>query len=519
MMNKKLEVILVALLYLFTLYLWTLPIQSTPLPFGDVDSTTHFTIGDWMALNDKSMFNIPYYMTYVLGEDAQGKLVYPPQFNTAEAIAESFSFGRIIPVFIFYAVISSLFVLTSYILIRKLYGFWPAYLSSFFLIFSYRDYMTYLWGMWPQIASFVLTPVVMYSFYQFVSKECKKPIYLYLTVILMITQFAFHPQGIVFSAGFLAIYSLLLIWKQKRFFFPLKTLAFAGILGVVLLLAFAPFQLRIFANKIGLTETGSEFHEKAPLSNLLKWYERPQRNVGVPDEYFNFKDVYGYWVLPLLLLGVGLIIWRRNSPDTLMIAYLITMYLFIHLENIGFPRAHRFLEMEAWLFAPLIVIGLLSVPSIIPESYRRNAKFALIAAFSILTIFLVTVPAYSTLKNAYPGAMRTTEFHMELADWMRENLPEDANVMYVGYTAFAKKKWLRSLSHRNIIYDNPVIPQQHRAINLTDHVLIDYSEALAWTNGDEEAIKELQNWEVQNLANKTLLYEHPSKLARIYSLR
>ena len=132
-----------------------------------------------------------------------------------------------------------------------------------------------------------------------------------------------------------------------------------GILGVVLLLAFAPFQLRIFANKIGLTETGSEFHEKAPLSNLLKWYERPQRNVGVPDEYFNFKDVYGYWVLPLLLLGVGLIIWRRNSPDTLMIAYLITMYLFIHLENIGFPRAHRFLEMEAWLFAPLIVIALL----------------------------------------------------------------------------------------------------------------------------------------------------------------
>lgn len=515
-MNKKVEVILVAFLYLFTLYLWTLPFQSNPLPFGDVDSTTHFTIGDWMALNDKSVFNIPYYMTYVFGEDAQGKLIYPPQFNTAEAIVESFSFDRIIPVYIFYTIISSLYVITSYLLIRKLYGFWPAYLSSFFLIFSYRDYMTYLWGMWPQMASFILTPLVMYSFYQFVEK--KSNIYLYITAVLMVIQFAFHPQGMAFSAGFLVIYSALLIWKHKKFLFPVKSLATAAILGIVLLLIFAPFQIRIFANKIGLTDSGSEFREKAPLGNLLKWYERPQRNVGVPDEYFNFKDVYGYWVLPLLLLGIGIVLWRRNPSDILMISYLIAMYLFIHLENIGFPRAHRFLEMEAWLFAPLMVIGLLSLPSLLPESYRQKAKFGLIAAFSIITIFVIAVPAYSTLKNSYPGISRTTDLHMELADWMRNNLQEDANVMYVGYTAFAKKKWLRSLSHRNIIYDNSVIPQQHRAINLTDHVLIDYSEALAWTNS-QDSISNLKEWELQNLANATLVYEHPSKMARIYALR
>ena len=146
---KKIEIILLVILYLSALYIWTLPIQKNKLPFGDVDASSHFTIGDYMVTYDKSIAKIPYPITFrYKGQNAMfpDYLWYPPQYWTNTAIAQIFGGDRILPFFIVVAVFSSLIIISSYFFIRNLFGFWPAFLSSFLLMFSTRDYMIYLWG-------------------------------------------------------------------------------------------------------------------------------------------------------------------------------------------------------------------------------------------------------------------------------------------------------------------------------------------------------------------------------------
>ena len=149
---KKIEIVLMAVLYMAALYLWTLPIQNNRLPFGDVDASSHFTIGDYMVTYDKSIAKIPYPVTFrYKGQNnlLPDYLWYPPQYWTNTGIAQVLGGERILPPFIVVAIFSSLIVLSSYFLIRSLFGFWPAFLSSFLLMFSTRDYMIYLWGQWP----------------------------------------------------------------------------------------------------------------------------------------------------------------------------------------------------------------------------------------------------------------------------------------------------------------------------------------------------------------------------------
>ena len=198
---KKIEIFFIAFLYLATLYIWTLPVHKNHLPFGDVDASSHFTIGDYMTTYDKSILEIPYPLKFrYRGQNNAfpDYLWYPPQYWTNTALAQVFSGDRILGPFIIIAIFCSLIVLTSYFLIRKLFGFWAAFLSSFLLIFSTRDYRIYLWGQWPQSLSFALTPVVLYCFYQYYkhcSQDSSKSIYIYVMALLMSAQFLFHPQG------------------------------------------------------------------------------------------------------------------------------------------------------------------------------------------------------------------------------------------------------------------------------------------------------------------------------------
>src|SRR3989338_9918967 len=145
--GKQVEFLAILIVYLTGLYVWTLPIQRNRLPFGDVDASSHFTIGDYMVTYDKSIAKIPYPVTFrYKGQNnlLPDYLWYPPQYWTNTGIAQVLGGERILPPFIVVAIFSSLIVLSSYFLIRSLFGFWPAFLSSFLLMFSTRDYMIYL---------------------------------------------------------------------------------------------------------------------------------------------------------------------------------------------------------------------------------------------------------------------------------------------------------------------------------------------------------------------------------------
>ena len=121
---KKIEVILVALLYFTAIYIWTLPIQKNKLPFGDVDSSSHFTIGDYMVTYDKSIIEIPYPIKFrYRGQNSlfPDYLWYPPQYWTNLGIAQIFGNERVFPPFVFVAIFTSLIILSSYFFIRSLF--------------------------------------------------------------------------------------------------------------------------------------------------------------------------------------------------------------------------------------------------------------------------------------------------------------------------------------------------------------------------------------------------------------
>ena len=516
---KKIELFLVAALYLTALYIWTLPIQKNSMPFGDVDASSHFTIGDYMASQDRSILEIPYPVTFrYWGQNAffPDYLWYPPQYWTNTGIAQVLGGERIMPVFILIAVLTSIIILSSYLLIRDLFGFWPAFLSSFLLIFSTRDFMIYLFGQWPQSLSFAFTPLVLYCFYQYHKsyKESKpKPIYLYLMAMFLSAQFFFHPQGMIASAGALIAYNLILSIKNRKIPFSFKHLIISIILFAVVSSAFAPLNVGEFFSS--LAEKQSESQGSAfQFDKLFKWYQGIKGDPGIPDFYFTYNETHGsllenvkntllaWWTLPFLLIGLFILAYRRREEDYLLLAWFISYYLLTRMVVWGFgSRDIRMFAYEAHVFYPIIAIGLLSLSSLQKqEAFKKYLKFGLIALFLILAVSINGKSAYEVLKSQQNSIGRISQPQYEAAEWIREKLPAKAGIYDYGTLGFqnfaAKIKWLLVLSQRHFIVGND-------QLNMTNYVFVDYTDAIAL--GNQNYFNAIKNFEMQ-FQNATPIY-------------
>ena len=92
------------------------------MPYGETDSGTHFTLGDYLAQTDKPVYNLPFYLATQYGYWNNNKIWYPPQFHVDVSIAQILGGDRVMSAFLFYAIICSLIVLASYLLFRNLFG-------------------------------------------------------------------------------------------------------------------------------------------------------------------------------------------------------------------------------------------------------------------------------------------------------------------------------------------------------------------------------------------------------------
>ncbi len=507
---KNIEIILIVILYLSALYIWTLPIQKNKLPFGDVDASSHFVIGDYMATYDKSIAKVPYpvFSRYGAQNSAfPGYFWYPPQYWTNTGIAQILGGERIIPVFIFVAIFSSMIVISSYYLIRNLFGFWTAFLSSFLLIFSVRDYMVYLWGQWPQSLSFAFTPLVLYSFYRYYQnyKENKnKAIYLYILSLFLAAQFFFHPQGLIASISALIAFNLILLVKYRKIPFNFKHAFIAFIIFTIISSLFAPFNVKDFLNS--LLPSGQKEDKSIEIDKLFKWYQGIKNDPGLPDFYFTYNRTHGslnggvlsWWTLPLLLLGLFVLMSRRNDKDLLLLSWLVSFYFLTRLVIFGVgERDIRMFAYEAHVFYPIIAIGAMSINSFIPlKNAEKYGKYILVALFLILAVSINGKSAYETLGGMQYSVGRINPAQYEAAEWIRNNLPQNADIYDFGTLGYqyygGKVKWLGVLSQRHFVVED-------REINQTDYVFVDYSDVLLLKS--QEYANLIQNFETsfQNL--------------------
>lgn len=519
-MNKRVEIGCIFVLYMFTLYLWTLPFQDNKLPYGEVDAGSHFTLGDYMGQNDKPIWLLPYYIDLRYGEDnsfIHHTLWYPPPYHTNLAIMQIIGGDRIVPIYLLVAILSSFIVLISYFVIRRLYGFWPAFLSSLLLVFSMRDILNFLWGQWPERISYYIVPLVLYTFYKYcyscIDKE-KKVGYLYLTAGLLAVSLLLHPTGFMYAAATLSVFFIVFFIKERKWIFDLKELACAAL---ILLLIVSVFPVQFGNVIVRMNEKNPGVNKYAPFSSLFHWSKDPADYVGaMPAAYFSYSEMHGIWTMPLLILGLIILLVRRKRQDIFLLSWLIAVYIMIHLDFIGKGDfSHRSLSASAHIFSPIIAIGLLSIPSFlssINKKFSTIIKYAFILIFIVLVIMLNGKPAYSQLKDAYQGPMRLTQPQYEAALWMKDNLDIYADIEDFGTLNLAKKRWIQYVSQRHINHINNFDE------NITsDYVLLDYSDPyiLKDYSGFPQQIEDMKKLEA-NLTGASLVYD--KNYIRVYKI-
>lgn len=512
-MNKKVEVLILVVLYLISLYIWTLPIQKNRMPYGEVDAVSHFTVGDYMAQTDKAIIKLPYFMDFRYGSDNQFKphyLWYPPPFHMNFAIMEIFGGERILPVFLFNSILSSIIVLVTYFVVRKLFGFLPALLSSFLMVFSLRDIMVYLWGQWPERISFYFVPLVIYCFYKYMqsrfAKE-EKPIYMYIMALLLSVNFLMHPNGARTSIIILAFVSLFFLIKERKLPFKIKHISLAVLLFILVICMFPLQSLNAFVStqKVGVYDD-----DIGDYSRLLYWFKIQKSNKGTPADYFYYSKVNGgYWTLPLLFVGLIYLALRRKNQDILLLAWFVGLYVVLHLDVFGLGvYVHRTLSSTAHIFYPIMAIGTVYLASFIPvaKKYKNYVKYGLVSLFILLVIFFNGKAAYSHLNGAYQGIVRITPMQLEAAEWTQANLPEDADIESIGTFNLAKRRWIQFLAHRHI---NKINGRSEQNIT-SNYIMFDYSDPLILMKyygdpGTQLQLMQLYEQSIQD--NITLVYD------------
>ncbi len=487
-------------LYAIALYVWLLPLSGNQLPFGDVDASSHFAIGDYMAAHDTGILKVPYYLFERYGNQndvASGYLWYAPQYWTITGIAQILGGMRIFPVFIFIAISGTLIIGSLYFFMRKLFGFWPALIAGLLTAFSTRDYMIYLWGQWPQSLSFAFTPLIMYCFYQYVSHFSQSTPqlqpspppkkYLYIMALFLSAQMFFHPQGLVASGATLLFATLFLWIKHRKFPVTLPDVGVSLLIFLIISFAFAPlntseFFVELVKREPSQSQMSPQFHR------LFTWYHI-RNDEGIPDFYFTYKNSHGsldeklqdswmlYWTLPFLLLGIFIVGLRRKEHDIMLLSWLSALYVLTRLTTfgIGGGRDIRMFAFEGHVFYSFIAIGVMAVPSFFKNiSLKIPLKYGLIAVVIFFGITVNAQSAYMVLSGMQHSIGRINPAQYEAAEWIRQNIPQDADIYDVGTLGYqnyaAKIKWMGVLSQRHFIVNDG---QE----NTTDYVVVDYSDA------------------------------------------
>ena len=546
--KEKAEIILIVALYIFAIYMWSMPFQENRMPYGETDSGTHFTISDYMTVTDKAMYMLPAQFSHTYNKNNAGRIWYPPQFHLDVSIAQIVGRDRVISAFLFYAIICSSLVLSSYLLFRKLFGILIGFLSAFFLVFSTRDILWYVFGQYPQVASFAYIPIILYSYYKYVDSffsDKKKPIYLYITAILLSIQFFFHPQGIVASGLIMALFSLFVIIKERKFFFYISEIApshspsfssekegrflsmlkntlrplgrgvfdirHALVFLLIIIILIAPFFSILLGKEGKFLRDLSAGSGGTSTAGFFYWTKTPKEPGVGYSGYYSYRTMNGLWTLPFVLLAISLLLIKRERKELLLLSWLIALFILFHESIIG-GRAERFMEIESYLLWPLVIIGLLAIPQFfkLPSSIKKYIKYSLVVLFLVLVISLNSKIPYEFLKEkAYPGLNRLTPAQYRVAEWLMKNTDEENTEFYItGQLTYTKQKWMWALSHRSMTWSvaspvfNPTLLNECEP--KCTHALVDYSDLVALNAQNE--IKQLQGWEQTNLINASLIY-------------
>ncbi len=534
-----LETLAFLAIYLFAIYLWTLPFQDNRIPYGEFDAISHWELADSFSQLDRTYLYLPPFVDYSYWNDNKFKphtLWYHPPFHTdlgMVASLTSFTGERMVPVYLTNAIFASSILISVFFVIRKLFGFLPAILSEFLLVFSMRDIMPYLWGQWPERFGYAFLPLILYCFYVYyvnyptekAQAKKSKGLYLYILAILLSIQMMIHPLTFIHSMAGIFVLFVALAVKLRKIPFNIKHII-AALLIFVVLFAMFPYQS---GNVIkSLTKKTKKAPDTFSFSRLFEWGPNPDYFKGsVPLIYFSFSEMHGLWTLPLLLIGLVILLLRREDRDIFLLAWLVSLYFILHRDAFGkWTFLHRSLSASAHIFVPITVIGAISMFSIF--KMKNNIKAILSYSGALLVIILALVynlpQAYSTLNEAYDSPIiRLNAAQTEAAQWMKENIPVEKNVSIAGPPPEIMQKvwWMASVSHRISNFFEGYLTWKTYENNrqevisnvlINDYIVFDYSDIELLS--ERSFVEKWAAFEQRYMGNHTLLYNKNS--IRVY---
>lgn len=513
MKKRTLEVIVLIALYLFMMWLWTTPIRSNPMPYGQPDASIHYRIFHDIYTKDKVSIREPYSSQALGFADPPRINGQPPAYHVGIAISEIFGGHIVISPYIHIFLICSLVFFTLYFFIRKLYGVPAALLASTFLIFSFRDIMTYTWGQWATGEAIMFIPVIMYSFYKYTDTFLEKKTrntYLFLFSILLAFQFIIHTAIFFLTISMLMSYTVLLLMKYRKIPFSIKKMFLAVLLFLVILGLFAPFQLSYLTKRIsaatGLVDysveeisAGVRLKDEydTGIKRIFGWYNFPYDISGnYPERQFEFNFVYRTsWLFVFLFLGLLIFLIKRRNKDLLMFSMFLGMYLILHTDVIGWhpdPKILRLFYAEGIIFYSLIAIG------ITQWTKSKLFQWSCAAVGVILIILLNISPIYAYFSAIYPPHLRLNEQQMDMAEWIEANTPDNATVYYLGFPTFNHRAWFQAVSSRYGEFEQFNV--MTNSTRRTDYLVMDFSYYL----NDDNVMKMFQA--IHDNINGTFVY-------------
>ncbi len=506
--SKTAAVLAITVLFVVSLYLWTLPFQRNKLPFGEGDSAWHFSIGDNIANKDKAAFRLPYYigMWYYGYNSILGPFApeYPPPNHVNYALMQVFGGERFVPVFIYRAIASFIGAFAVFFLVSRLFGVLPAFIAGLGLSFSLREQLTYLFGQQPTLIALVVTPVTMYAWYRYLTsfydsgsshgkdgKDGKgNVVYLYVTFALLAAQYLLHFQGFTGSVVLMAVFTVAMAVRFRRLPLSKSNLLPLAAAVVLFLAVAAPFAAVYFGSP-------DNYKPSLDLSRLLEWGISPDYFKGsFPPAFSLFSSEYPKMLVPFLaagivLLFVRLFLVRNNVKELFLLSWLIGTYLVLHLDvfiGTGLNRLARMLVLENYVFFTLIAMGIVWLPQTIASLLKLNSGIATAAKYVLAAILVFSLvmtsgrATYSSLSQAYSGIDRITPVQADFAANYLSKLPEkayiyDPSIKVVGQWRYPKMRWMLAVSQRHVgRYDGGPIAGSDNVDKNETYFMFDYSD-------------------------------------------
>jgi len=416
-------IIFFAILWAGIANLWDFKI-SHDFPFGYMASDTFQH--QVRAESIKQMGNYRYEAPYISAGFTDAVGFYPPIiYNLAIIFSDASGIETYDAIYLLVFIIIALSVLLFYFLMKKV-GENIAILALplVFLLFSkgpgLGPYASITWGNWP---AFIGHFFLICFFWYLTNKDIKES-WLFLSIFASSLALA-HTAEFIFAGLFFAIFLVSQIMRKQ---FTKEIVIDYAKAGIVFF-ALSVYYLIIF-KYTWLAKQGSD-----PLAVII-------RTTTDPAFYLPDFGAFLVFIIGGMLLAVFML--RKNLSIPLLAAFFM---LLIGMGNYyGFVR-HAFRTRTMWPLYLSIFLGI-SLYFLLKniKGWRAEYSMAVAILLSVFVMGFVKLP-YVPYAERFTSSGIMDPYHWEALTWLRNNVPEDQDILFLYGDIYSQNALLRDSFH------------------------------------------------------------------------